>query len=135
MKVVEADADTVYTWGDACLGWRLLELDGLQLRQERMPPGAREEPHEHRHARQVFFVLEGEMTMLTPQAVLRAGPRQSLHVPPGQPHWVRNDGAADLVFLLVSAPSTAGDRLPVDPAGWPGTALLSHPPTAEGDRR
>lgn len=118
IALTEAGADNLYAWGEGCLGWRLLEQEGLQLRQELMQPGTSETPHLHRHARQVFYVLEGEMTLRMPEGTLRARPRQAIHVPPGRPHWVRNDGAGDLVFVLVSSPSTAGDRIEVEADGW-----------------
>ena len=119
IALTEAGADNLYAWGEGCLGWRLLEQEGLQLRQELMQPGTSETPHLHRRARQVFYVLEGEMTLRMPEGTLRARPRQAIHVPPGRPHWVRNDGAGDLVFVLVSSPSTAGDRIEVETDGWP----------------
>lgn len=132
VALTEAGADNLYSWGEGCLGWRLLEQDGLQLRQELMQPGTSETPHLHRRARQVFYVLEGELTLRMPEGTLRARPRQAIHVPPGRPHWVRNDGTGDLVFVLASAPSTAGDRIEVETAGW---APLPHDDANDkGDR-
>lgn len=132
VALTEAGPDNLYSWGEGCLGWRLLEQDGLQLRQELMQPGTSETPHLHRRARQVFYVLEGEMTLRMPEGTLRARPRQAIHVPPGRPHWVRNDGPGDLVFVLASAPSTAGDRIEVETAGW---APLPHDDANDkGDR-
>lgn len=118
MQSVEAGPDTFYAWGEACSGWRLLELEHLQVRQEAMPPGTTEAPHVHRHAHQFFYVLAGAMTLSGPEGSIRIGPRRGIHVPAGMPHWVRNAGACDLVFLLVSGPSTAADRTPVDPSSW-----------------
>lgn len=132
IALTEAGADNLYAWGEGCLGWRLLEQEGLQLRQELMQPGTSETPHLHRHARQVFYVLEGEMTLRMPEGTLRARPRQAIHVPPGRPHWVRNDGAGDLVFVLVSSPSTAGDRIEVETDGW--TPLTSRDANERDDR-
>ncbi|QTL04667.1 cupin domain-containing protein [Aquabacter sp. L1I39] len=123
MRVTEAGPDIFYAWGEACAGWRLLDLAHMQVRQEAMPPGACEEPHMHRHAHQFFYVLDGAMTIQWPEGVNRLGRRQGLHVPAGMPHWVRNDGESELVFLLFSAPSTMRDREPVDPSLWSAAAL------------
>ncbi|OCW59565.1 cupin domain-containing protein [Hoeflea olei] len=118
MKPVEAASENFYSWGEVCSGWRLLDLTHFQVRQESMPPASAEEPHMHRQAHQFFYVLDGQMTVRTPDGAVCMGPGQGLHVPAGQPHWVRNDGASDLIFVLSSSPGTSGDRYPVDPASW-----------------
>ncbi|WP_334194580.1 cupin domain-containing protein [Pararhodobacter sp.] len=102
-----------YPWGDGCDGWRLVEDGALSLREERLPPGAAEAPHVHRVARQIFYVLAGELSIAVPGTLLRAGPGEALEIPPGLPHLVRNAGPQDLRILLVSAPDTIGDRHPV----------------------
>ncbi|MEI2387513.1 cupin domain-containing protein [Breoghania sp. JC706] len=118
MTPVTAARANFYCWGGDCSGWRLLELDHFQVRQEAMPAGAAEEPHMHRAAHQFFYVLSGSMTMRTPDGVVRVGAGQGFHVPPGLPHLVRNDEATELVFILSSSPSTVGDRHVVDTVGW-----------------
>ncbi|GKX34046.1 MAG: cupin [Rhizobiaceae bacterium MnEN-MB40S] len=118
MRLVEAGNENFYSWGDACSGWKLLELDHLQVRQESMPPNTAEEPHVHQYAHQFFYVLDGEMTLRTPDGSTLIGPGQGLHVPAGQPHWVLNKGKSDLLFVLSSSPSTSGDRATVDPTDW-----------------
>ncbi|MCB1467770.1 MAG: cupin domain-containing protein [Rhizobiaceae bacterium] len=118
MRPVEPSSENFYRWGNGCSGWRLLDLKHLQVRQETMPPATAEEPHVHREAHQFFYVLDGQMTILTPIGVTLIGPGQGIHIPAGQPHWVRNDDVSDLIFLLSSSPSTSGDRYPADPTGW-----------------
>jgi Mannose-6-phosphate isomerase len=105
-----------YPWGEGCDGWRLLDRRDLSLRAERLPPGAAEAPHYHRLSRQIFYVLAGELTIHVPGSTLRAGPGEALEIAPGLAHLVRNEGTGDLRILLVSAPDTAGDRHPIDPA-------------------
>jgi mannose-6-phosphate isomerase-like protein (cupin superfamily) len=99
-----------YVWGDACDGWHLLEDDDLSVIEERVPPGASEVRHLHHHARQFFYVLEGEATLEVSGTahVLHRG--EGLHVPPGAAHQLRNESAADIRFLVVSAPKSHGDR-------------------------
>lgn len=118
MKAVEAGPDNVYRWGQNCLGWRLLDLPQFQVRQETMPPCTEEEPHVHRHAHQFFYVLDGAMTLRTPDGVERILSGQGLHIAAGTPHWVRNDDDSDLIFLLASSPGTNGDRVATPTEAW-----------------
>ena len=54
-----------YVWGSTvlCDGWHLVRTRELSVIAERMPVGAAEVRHAHRHSRQFFYVLEGELTM------------------------------------------------------------------------
>ncbi len=99
-----------YVWGDGCDGWRLLDRPDLSVIEERMPSGAAEVRHVHQAARQMFYVLSGQLTIDSDGTpfVLDAG--DALEMPPAVPHQVRNDGTIDAVFLVISAPTTRGDR-------------------------
>jgi mannose-6-phosphate isomerase-like protein (cupin superfamily) len=103
-----------YVWGGGCDGWRLVSSESLAVTQERMPPGSAEVPHYHQIARQVFFVLRGELTIVisTTRYRLRAG--DSLVVSPRCPHEVINTRATDTLFLVISSPSTVEDRVELD---------------------
>jgi len=100
-----------YTWGDACDGWRLLADPTLSVIQERVPPSAGEARHYHVKARQFFYVLSGIATMEFEDGKVTFGPNQGLHVPPGTPHRFVNESDADVEFLVISSPTTAGDRV------------------------
>ncbi len=104
-----------YRWGQVCDGWRLLEGPDLSVIQERIPPGAGEVRHYHLRARQVFFVIAGELELQLGEQLLRLSVGDSLEVPPGDRHLVRNGGNVDATFLVVSAPTTRGDRVNVEP--------------------
>ena len=99
-----------YPWGDGCDGWLLLPRQDLLILGERMPPGAAEVRHVHAIARQFFYVLSGELTMDCDgePTVIAAG--QGLEIPPGQRHQACNRSDADVRFLVISMPSTRGDR-------------------------
>jgi len=112
MSVVDTATAEHYTWGSACDGWHLLRGDDLGVIEERMPPGSVEQRHLHRHARQFFYVLAGQAVMELDGRQHRLDAGQGLHVPPGSAHQMRNESAADLRFLLVSAPHSHGDREP-----------------------
>lgn len=102
-----------YEWGAGCDGWRLLDGANLSVIEERMPPGAREWWHVHRRAHQFFYVRSGCLLIEhgSSSAKLRAG--NGLHVPPGVRHQVSNLGQEDAHFLVISSPSTVGDRIEV----------------------
>lgn len=116
-RVAESDSAEHYTWGGTCDGWRLLDDPALSVIRERVPPLAGEAPHFHVRARQFFYVLSGTACMEFEAGAVTIGAGQGLHVPPGTPHRVVNRSDAYVVFLVVSAPSTRGDR-----AAAPGRA-------------
>jgi mannose-6-phosphate isomerase-like protein (cupin superfamily) len=104
-----------YDWGGVCEGWRLLERPDLSVIEERIPPGAGETRHVHGKARQVFFVLRGELRIELGDRVFELAAEDSLEIPPGEPHSVRNAGSGDVMFLVISAPTTKGDRTNLEP--------------------
>ena len=99
-----------YIWGEGCDGWLLTSDKDLLVIQERMPAGTSEVRHFHRYAKQFFFVLEGQLTMEKAGDVVEIGPRQGIQIDPGVPHQARNTMDEDVVFLVISAPSSWGDR-------------------------
>jgi mannose-6-phosphate isomerase-like protein (cupin superfamily) len=103
-----------YVWGEVCDGWRLLARPDLSVTEERIPPGRGERRHYHERARQLFFVLEGGLELEIDGAVHRLLRGDSLEIEPRRPHRVWNPHADDARFLVISAPTTAGDRVDVD---------------------
>ncbi|HWZ90837.1 MAG TPA: cupin domain-containing protein [Polyangiaceae bacterium] len=103
-----------YQWGDACDGWRLLERLDLSVIQERMRPGTSETRHYRARARQLFFVLEGQLQLELAGEIFLVSAGDSLEVPPGTRHRVYNAADVDASFLVVSAPTTQGDRTNIE---------------------
>lgn len=103
-----------YTWGEVCDGWHLVRSEGLSVIEERMPPGTQEQRHLHTHARQFFYVLAGELALEIEGQVHRIAAGQGIEVSPGVRHQAANPAhsAADVRFLVISAPPAQGDRLP-----------------------
>ncbi|MBI3578059.1 MAG: cupin domain-containing protein [Ignavibacteriales bacterium] len=99
-----------YTWGDTCDGWHLLKRDDLSVIQERVPPGKFEVKHFHHKSRQFFFILEGQATIEMAGKAIVLNKHQGLEIPPTVPHQFRNDSTEDVVFLVISAPKSHGDR-------------------------
>ena len=102
-----------YTWGGVCDGWRLLARPDLSVIQERIPPGAGEVRHYHDRARQLFFVLQGQLEVQVEDETFVLGAADSVEVSAGARHRVRNTASQDASFLVISAPDTVGDRVDV----------------------
>lgn len=100
-----------YIWGDVCDGWHLLKRDDMSVIQERVPAGGAEVMHYHERARQFFYILEGEglMVLEDQQVILHKG--QGMEIPPMVRHQFKNESQFDMHFLVLSVPSTRGDRI------------------------
>ena len=105
-----------YTWGAACDGWRILNGPDLAVILELIPPGRGEVRHYHDRSRQLFYVLEGKLQMVMADETLVLEKGDSLEVPPSVPHRVWNLSHENTTFLVVSAPSTVGDRVYLEPS-------------------
>jgi mannose-6-phosphate isomerase-like protein (cupin superfamily) len=111
--VCDIDSTEHYTWGGTCDGWHLLKDPALSVIQERVPPLAGETAHFHTRAHQFFYVLSGTATMEFESESVTFGPRQGLHVPPDTVHRFVNRSDSEVVFLVISSPTTIGDRIDV----------------------
>jgi mannose-6-phosphate isomerase-like protein (cupin superfamily) len=100
-----------YTWGDGCDGYFLLKRAEVHVIEERMPPGTAEKAHRHERARQLFYVLEGELTMRFQSGDVLVEAGASLEIEPGTVHKARNQSDEDVRFLVVSVPPSHGDRV------------------------
>jgi mannose-6-phosphate isomerase-like protein (cupin superfamily) len=100
-----------YIWGGNCDGWHLLNRDDMSVIEERVPAGSAEVMHYHERARQFFYILggEGRMSFEDHEIILREG--QGLEIPPMVEHQFKNNSQMDVHFLVVSIPSTRGDRI------------------------
>ena len=109
--VVSIESAEHYVWGDVCDGWHLLKRDDMSVIQEHIPVGGAEVMHYHNLTRQFFYILEGEATMVfgDREVVLKKG--QGLEIKPQVKHKFKNHSKGDVHFLVVSVPSTRGDRV------------------------
>lgn len=113
-RAVDRLAVPHYGWGQGCDGWRLLDGDDLSVIEERVPPGAVETWHVHERARQFFYILSGHAQLATTGGVVSLSAGMGAEVPPGVAHRFVNAGHQEVTFLVVSAPSTRGDRKDLD---------------------
>ena len=100
-----------YTWGAGCDGYFLLKREDVHVIEERMPPETEEKAHWHVRARQMFYVLEGELTMRLDDGDVQVGSGSALEIEPGAVHQARNESGTDVRFLVVSVPPSHGDRV------------------------
>jgi len=93
------------------------------------PAGSQPPPHIHHDEDEGFYVLDGEITLHTPDGALTLGPGEAAHGPQGVPHTVRA-GAEGVRMLVISAPAGFADF--VEEMGVPAERdalpVLSGPP-------
>ena len=90
-----------YQWGEQCDGWYLVKRQDMDRREAR---------HFHSRSRQFFFVLSGELTVELGGEQHRLTAQQGLEIPPGEAHQAQNLSAEPVEFLVISHPTTRGDR-------------------------
>ena len=100
-----------YIWGEICDGWHLLKRDDMSVVRERVPAGGAEVMHYHNVARQFFYVLEGEATMVFEDHEVILNKGDGIEIEPNVKHQFKNHSNADVHFLVISVPPTRGDRL------------------------
>lgn len=103
-----------YIWGANCDGWKLVAGADLSVIHERMPPGTQEVRHYHRKARQFFFILSGQAVIEMDGQMHTLNPHDGLEIPPQVPHRIHNRSDEDIEFLVISHPTTVGDRVVVE---------------------
>lgn len=105
-----------YTWGEGCDGWELVRTPGLAVIEESVPPGAGEVRHRHDAARQFFYVLDGRATIETDDGAVALAAGEGFEVAPGTVHRFVNNSHRAVRFLVISAPTSRGDRVDLEDA-------------------
>lgn len=111
MTVISKETAEHYTWGDVCDGWHLLKRQDMSIIHERMPADSQEARHYHTASRQFFFVLSGELTMELEGIIHCIPALHGLEIPSGQKHQAQNRSTSDVEFMVISHPTTRGDRI------------------------
>jgi mannose-6-phosphate isomerase-like protein (cupin superfamily) len=109
--VVSIENAEHYIWGEVCDGWHLLKLEDISVIRERVPAGGAEAMHYHNIARQFFYILEGEGRMRFEDREVILRPGDGIEIAPQVKHQFKNTSNADVYFLVISIPSTRGDRV------------------------
>jgi mannose-6-phosphate isomerase-like protein (cupin superfamily) len=111
---------------DVLGGPMIVKLDGtggLFLAEHPVPPGYRVPLHVHDDDEEVFWVLDGTLTLVAAAGERPAGPGTCVRLPRGVPHAFRNDTAATVRFLVICVPGSrvAAMFRALDRAGAAGT--------------
>lgn len=114
MELISMSNAEHYLWGTNCDGWHLLKQDDLSIIQERVPQGSKEIMHYHEKSRQFFYILEGEGQMTIEDEMVKLTKGQGLEIAPRVKHRFENNSDADVVFLVISAPKSHGDRINIE---------------------
>lgn len=69
-----------------------------------LQPGGEQRIHSHA-PEQVYFILEGTGMMTVGGETQRVGAGDCVFIPSGQPHGLKNDGAAILRYFSAAAPA------------------------------
>lgn len=99
-----------YQWGDRCDGWYLVNRQDMLIIHEKMPPGTREKRHYHAASRQFFFVLSGGISIPCCALISCTVQSSSIVSTPQSAHQAQNNGDGAVEFLVISHPTTRGDR-------------------------
>jgi mannose-6-phosphate isomerase-like protein (cupin superfamily) len=114
-KIISTANAEHYKWGGPnatdCDGWYLVRTPNLNIIEETMPPGTSETRHHHVHARQFFFVLEGELTLEIEHHDFTLHTGEGIEIAPGQSHQAINRSSKIVRMLVTSQPPSHGDRI------------------------
>jgi len=99
-----------YKWGDNCDSWVFVDKENLVVKMESMPSGTKESIHFHSKAGQFFFVLSGNASFYIEDIQKIVKEQEGIFVAPNVPHYIANENDIKLDFLVISQPSTNGDR-------------------------
>jgi mannose-6-phosphate isomerase-like protein (cupin superfamily) len=85
----------------------LLEHDAMHVTWSRFGPGRDgADPHIHRRHSDLFYVLDGELTLKLEPGEVAVGPGTLVTIPPFVVHGFRNASDADVRYLNLHAPGT-----------------------------
>ncbi len=112
MKLTKENSEH-YHWGDNCSGWHLVKSPELSIIEELMPPNTSEKMHYHSQAQQFFRVLKGKACFEIENESIELESGEGILIPPGAKHRISNERSEDLEFLVISQPTTRGDRIEI----------------------
>lgn len=113
MKISKQHAEH-YVWREVCDGWHLVKGRDLSVIHEKMPPHTSEVKHYHQYARQFFFVLSGTAVMEMDGNEIVLHEQEGIEISPTVPHQMFNKSNEEIEFLVISQPTSKGDRIAVD---------------------
>jgi mannose-6-phosphate isomerase-like protein (cupin superfamily) len=100
-----------YTWGQNCDSWVLADTQGLSVKQEQMPPGAKEQLHFHKNVQQYFYILKGTATFYCDNKKEIVEANSGILISAGSKHYIANESKQAIEFLVISQPNVGNDRI------------------------
>ena len=100
-----------YNWGNKCDGWHFLQSQHLHIIEELMPPNTAETKHYHNISEQFFYIIKGVATFEIENETHKIHAREAIHILPKVKHQIKNLANKDLEFIVISQPTTRGDRI------------------------
>lgn len=113
-KIIDKQNAEHYLWGDHCDSWILADTAGLSVKQESMPAWTREKLHFHAKAQQFFYILQGSATFYLENDKIIVTRQKGILVQPKTEHYIANETAERLDFLVISQPTTNNDRTTIE---------------------
>ncbi|AET69180.1 mannose-6-phosphate isomerase [Desulfosporosinus orientis DSM 765] len=89
----------------------LINTSELSIIHEKMPPKTSEVRHYHQQAKQFFFVVSGQATIEVNEELIELNEQEGVEISPNIPHQMFNKSERDIEFIVVSAPTSKGDRI------------------------
>ena len=86
----------------------------MSIIEESMPPNTSEVKHYHNKAQQFFYILKGNAVFELDNTTLHIGEREGIYIGRQVIHQIRNEGSTDLEFLVISEPTSKGDRVIIE---------------------
>ncbi|WP_220473515.1 cupin domain-containing protein [Flagellimonas aequoris] len=71
------------------------------------------EKHYHSNSQQFFRILSGKATFEMENEIIEVETGNGIHILPKTKHRIRNDQSENLEFIVISEPTTHGDRFDV----------------------
>lgn len=102
-----------YIWGNQCESWILKNNQNVSVKQEKMPAGTSEKLHYHKVAEQFFYMLKGEAVFYINEEKFSVIQGASVSIEPGSKHFISNESAEEIEFLVISLPSADHDRIEI----------------------
>ena len=103
-----------YLWGVGGQGWRLVNSEALNVREEELMPGCSETPHKHELASQSYYILKGYGQVVIQDKTLKLTQGDCVLIPPSYVHIISNESQEPLRFLVISSPPINEDRIEVE---------------------